>query len=102
MLGYVTHPRLRVLFFLIGIFILLGVVIFTTLENWSIIDALYYTVATITTVGYGDITPTNPASRLLATFYMMMTVPMILISVGLTTEIVHDNVRKRDAAKKRV
>lgn len=95
MIEYVSHPRLRVLFFVTGVFIFLGVIIFSALEGWSLIDSLYYTVATVTTVGYGDVVPTHPASKLLASLYMLMTVPLILISVGLTTEIVHDNLRKK-------
>ena len=34
-----------------------------TIQSW--VDALYLTVATLTTVGYGDFSPTTPASRLL-------------------------------------
>ena len=104
MIEYITHPKLRFLAVIVGIFILLGVALFTTLEDWSIIDAFYFTVATITTVGFGDLTPTHPASRVIASLFMLLTVPLLLVSVGLVTEVVHDNIRggKNGRRKKRL
>lgn len=90
MIYYLAHPKLRTLFFLTGIFILIGVIVFSAVEKWTLIDALYYTVSTVTTVGYGDLVPTHPASKLLASLYMLFTIPFILISIGLTTEVVRD------------
>ena len=81
MIYYLTHPRLRTLLSMTCLFILIGVVVFSTLEEWSIIDAFYFTVATVTTVGYGDLTPDSPAAKLLASFYMLFTIPLILISI---------------------
>lgn len=42
---------------------------FKEFENVSIIDAIYWVMATITTVGYGDITPTHAITKLLACFF---------------------------------
>lgn len=49
------------LFFLI---LMTGIAGFMTLENLSFSDALYLTVVTISTVGYGDIVPHTPAGRI--------------------------------------
>jgi len=101
MINYITHPKLRFFFLVILFFIFLGVVVFSAIESWSIVDSLYFTVSTMTTVGFGDIVPTHDTSKLLATFYMMLTVPLILISVGLVTEVVHDNLQKRIEERKK-
>jgi hypothetical protein len=37
--------------------------------NWTTTDAFYFTVATISTVGYGDFHPTNDSSRTFIIFY---------------------------------
>lgn len=42
------------------------------------IDALYFTVATLTTTGFGDITMTTPGGRLLAVFIMVVGVGLFL------------------------
>lgn len=62
---------------------------FMYLEGWHFIDALYYTVATITTVGYGDFVPTHLLSRIIAVIYMVLTIPFVLISMGVVADSVY-------------
>lgn len=86
----------------LGVFLIaLGVILFMSLENWSFVDAFYYTVATMTTVGFGDLTPTHAGSRFVATLYMLLSVPFTLIAIGLVVEAVHDRSLKRWSSKKR-
>jgi len=42
------------------------------LENLSLIDAFYYNIVTMSTVGYGDIHPTQISTRLLAVFIIVL------------------------------
>ncbi len=42
------------------------------------LDALYFTVATLTTTGYGDITPTTPFGKLLAVLMMLIGVALFI------------------------
>ena len=39
------------------------------LEKWSVVDALYFSVVSFTTVGYGDMSPSNVPSKLFTCFY---------------------------------
>lgn len=70
-------PRLTALLLLIGI-VASGVAGFMHLEKLGFGDALYLTIQTITTVGYGDLAPRTGSGRLFANFVMIAGV-----SVGL-------------------
>lgn len=73
--------RLRVfLAVLLGI-IAIGAVTVMQVESLSALDAVYYTLVTITTVGYGDIHPVTPAGKVLA-------MVLILGGVGCFTGLV--------------
>ena len=64
----------------VGLFIvtLIGTVGYILIEGWSVVDAFYMTVITITTVGFGEVNGLGDAGRL-------FTVVIILNSVGLLT-----------------
>ncbi|MDP2631615.1 MAG: potassium channel family protein [Candidatus Uhrbacteria bacterium] len=100
MLRAIKHPGFSALISIAIVFILFGAIIFMFLEGWGFVDALYFTVSTMTTVGFGDLVPTTPASKLVATFYMLLTVPFLLISLELITESVHERmIHSKDAKK---
>ena len=50
----------------IAVMIGVGTVAYAFLEGWSLPDALYATIITVTTVGYGDFTPHTLGGRLFA------------------------------------
>ena len=68
----------------LGVFIFLTTALVFVLQHNSnpdivtYIDALYFTVATLTTTGFGDITMTGDVGRLLAVFIMVVGVALFL------------------------
>jgi voltage-gated potassium channel len=56
---------------LILVILLVGTAGYAIIEGWSITDALYATVITITTVGYGDMAPMTPAGRIFAILFTL-------------------------------
>jgi hypothetical protein len=51
--------------------ITLGTVVFMLLERWSFVDALYFSVVTLATVGFGDLHPTTDATKLFTVVYIL-------------------------------
>jgi len=48
-----------------------GTVVFHILEKWSWVDSLYFTVITLATVGYGDLTPTTQLGKLVTVLFVI-------------------------------
>ena len=52
-------PETKALPFVAGALVLTGTIVYWRFEDWTFIEALYFSVVTLTTVGYGDLTPTS-------------------------------------------
>ncbi|MFW2336173.1 potassium channel family protein [Ilumatobacter sp.] len=55
----------------------LGTVVYRILEDWSWVDSFYFSAVALTTVGFGDITPTTTASKLFTVFYIFAGISLI-------------------------
>ena len=62
--------------------IAIGTVAYRFLEGWSWIKCFYFSVVSLTTVGYGDLYPTTDAARLFTAFYVLLGVAIVLTSLG--------------------
>lgn len=78
LLDVVADPDSRPIFLWAAFTIIVGSVLFHWLEGWSWLDAVYFSVITLTTVGYGDLTPTHPLSKLLVIFYVINGIVVLL------------------------
>jgi voltage-gated potassium channel len=61
----------------------IGTVMFHRLESWTWIQSFYFSVVTISTVGYGDFVPTNDASRLFTALFILVGVSIGIAALGL-------------------
>lgn len=62
---------------------LTGMIAYSLIEGWSLLDALYATVITITTVGYGDVTPKTPQGRVFAIFFTLFAITIAGYSISM-------------------
>lgn len=68
--------------FSLGGLILLGTLVYHYLEGWSWISSFYFSVTTLTTVGYGDLHPTTEISRLFTAVYVLLGVAVAFATLG--------------------
>ena len=76
----------------IAIVIILGSIMYIVESDesgfTSIPESIYWAIVTITTVGYGDMTPITPAGKLIASLIMLIGYCIIAVPTGIiTTEI---------------
>ena len=62
--------------------------VFHKLEQWTWPQAFYFSAVTITTVGYGDLHPTTDLSRMVATVFVLISIPIFFLALGIVGESV--------------
>lgn len=60
----------------------IGAVFYRYVEGMSWLDSFYFCVITLTTVGYGDITPQTSAGKIFTIFYILIGVGIIAGSLS--------------------
>ncbi len=87
--------RLRVFILLLLIIIMVGTFGFVFIEGLPPADAFYFSIVTITTVGYGDIHPATQLGKILAVVLIITGVGSFLGVVANATEILLDKREKK-------
>jgi voltage-gated potassium channel Kch len=54
-----------------------GSAFYTLVEGWSVLNAAYFSVVTLATVGYGDLSPATPAGKLFTMAYIMVGIGLL-------------------------
>lgn len=63
-----------------------GGLIVGAIEGWPVLDCFYYSIITITTVGFGDLSPKSQAARIFAIFYLPLAVVSVAHGIGSVVE----------------
>ncbi len=66
----------------VAILFLTGMVSYHFLEGWSWLDSLYFSVSTLTTIGYGDLHPTSDASKIFTIVYVLGGISIVLYVIS--------------------
>ncbi len=64
-------PETKALPVVAGALVLTGTLFYWRFEDWTIIEALYFCVVTLTTVGYGDLSPTTAGTQIFTIVYIL-------------------------------
>ena len=63
-------PQFRTLTILVVVLLVGGSAFYYTVEGWSVVDAFYFCVTTLTTVGFGDPAPATTLGKIVTTIYI--------------------------------
>lgn len=80
------EPRTRGLVYATLLIIVFGAIFYRAVEGWRWLDAFYFTVITLTTVGYGDLAPQSDAAKLFTMFYILVGLGIIGSFVALIAD----------------
>ena len=72
------RSKFYIALFTLVVLLIGGSIVFKYVENWTWIDSFYFSVSTISTVGYGDTTPHTETGRLIASAFILISVPIML------------------------
>jgi voltage-gated potassium channel len=71
-------PQFRTLVVLVFFTLLSGTIFYSLEEGWTIVDAFYISVTTLTTVGLGDLSPTTTIGKLFTVIYIFAGLSLVL------------------------
>jgi voltage-gated potassium channel len=67
-----SDEAFRTLLALVVSLLVSGTAFFTLVEGWSVLDSLYFSVTTLTTVGFGDPAPATAAGKIFTMVYIFV------------------------------
>jgi len=85
-------PETKALPLVVGVLVLSGTVFYWHFEDWTIIEALYFSVVALTTVGFGDFTPTSAGTQIFTIIYILTGIGLL---VALLTSVAQQFLRQK-------
>ena len=92
---------LKICFFLVLSYVLFGAYIFQRMENWSYLNAAYFCVITLTTIGFGDLVPKNndpdtapEVSIALSSLYILVGMSLMSMTYTMVQDQVMGSIKK--------
>ena len=82
------RTKIYVALFLLGFILCVGVFGYKMISHYNWIDALYMTVITMTTVGFGEVRPLDPASKIFTVFLIIGSVVIVGYALSIITEYI--------------
>lgn len=79
--------------------VLIATVVYRAIEGWSWVDSLYFSTVAITTVGFGDITPTTDGSKLFTILYIVSGITLFTTFLNARLQVRAQRVAQRQAGQ---
>jgi voltage-gated potassium channel len=86
------NPQTQALPVVAGALIIAGTVFYWRTEGWTIIQSFYFSVITLTTVGYGDFSPKTAGTQLFTVVYILIGIGVL---VALLTSVAQAYIKQK-------
>ncbi|MBR9700888.1 two pore domain potassium channel family protein [Candidatus Woesearchaeota archaeon] len=67
---------------IVAIYLAIGAGAYMWIERWTLLDSIYFSAMTITTVGYGDLAPATPIAKIFTMAYAFFGIGILFYAVG--------------------
>ncbi len=91
-----ADKRAHTLLLLTSALISLASAFYAWVEGWSLLDAVYFSVTTIATVGLGDLAPRTDAGKIFTIFYIILGIGLFVAFAGTFADSVISRANDRD------
>jgi voltage-gated potassium channel len=85
---FLLKSRIYTALFLLVALLLFGVLGFIVLANYTFVDAFYMTVITVTTVGFGEVSPLNTEAKLFTVVLILTSIFVVGYALSVITEYI--------------
>ena len=95
-------PETKALPIVAAALVLSGTIFYWRVEDWTIIQSLYFCVVTLTTVGFGDLAPTTAGAQIFTIFYILTGIGLFVALLASIAEQYIAQKSERTSARERL
>lgn len=93
--GLRKDEEFRALMALLLMLLVGGALFYREVEGWSVLDAIYFCVMTMSTVGYGDLVPTSPLSKIFTIVFTVLSIGVFAAAVSKVVQLILERRKTR-------
>jgi voltage-gated potassium channel len=89
------RPNVLALLTVLAVLVTFCAFVYMLLEHWSFLNAVYFCVVTMSTVGYGDFAPHTALGKVFTIFYLFVGIGLFVLAVTAIAEAIFSEFRAR-------
>lgn len=93
---YFSGNDTKIIIFFTILIVLTGSIFYHNVEHWKWLDSFYFSIMTLTTVGYGDLTVKHDISKIFTIIYSIIGIGMFLSFVNSINKHTVDSFKNSD------